>query len=162
MRISIMSRSRVNGVAVGAVIAAAAVAVPTSASANSAVDWELNAHTAIWDVAQQLPWYAGRSFAMVDGAVYDAVNAIDGTPYRPYLSAPPEKRTYSQDAAVASAAYNVLVALFPDQQSTLQSEYDGSLNAIPDGPPSTAASRSAPKPPTRCSPPARTTAPTRA
>jgi hypothetical protein len=47
--------------------------------------------------------------------------------------APAANGTESTDAAVATAAYDVLVALFPDQQSNLQTEYNDSLSAIPDG-----------------------------
>ena len=69
---------------------------------------------------------------MVQGAVYDAVNAIDRG-HRPYLVAPPAKRSDSKQAAAATAAFRVLAALFPSQQSTLQPLYDASLAAVPDG-----------------------------
>jgi hypothetical protein len=59
-------------------------AAEANASPNAVVVWDLNAQTAIWDIAQQSPpQVAGRGFAMVSGAVYDAVNAIAGAPYRP-------------------------------------------------------------------------------
>jgi hypothetical protein len=35
---------------------------------------------------------------MVHGAIYDAVNAIAGTPYQPYLIAPPANGTESTSA----------------------------------------------------------------
>ena len=49
--------------------------------------------------------------AMVQGAVYDAVNAIAGgrQPYLPEL--PPASPLASQEAAVATAAHDVLVGL---------------------------------------------------
>jgi hypothetical protein len=71
---------------------------------------------------------------MVHGAIYDAVNAIAGTPYQPYLVAPRANRHASTDAAVATTAYQVLLALFPDQENRLRARYDDSLAAIPDGP----------------------------
>ena len=71
---------------------------------------------------------------MVQGAVYDAVNAIDRG-HRPYLVQPPSHPTDSKDAAAATAAYRVLVGLFPDQQPTLQPLYDASIAALPDNPP---------------------------
>lgn len=112
----------------------AAVAGPPSAGPPDAVvAWDLNAQTAIWDVAHQQPWEQGRSFAMVHGAVYDAVNAIAGRPYQPYLTAPPASGRESTAAAVAAAAYNVLVSLFPAQQTSLQARYVAALAAIPDG-----------------------------
>jgi hypothetical protein len=48
--------------------------------------------------------------AMVHGAIYDAVNAIDGG-HQPYLPQPAASPTASLEAAVAAAAYNVLVGL---------------------------------------------------
>ncbi|MEV0715426.1 vanadium-dependent haloperoxidase [Asanoa sp. NPDC050611] len=101
--------------------------------ANPVVTWDLNAQTAIWDIAGQQPNEQVRSFAMVNGAVYDAVNAIAGTPYEPYLVAPATGGTESVDAAVAAAAHGVLAALFPAQQSRLQAQYDAALAAIPEG-----------------------------
>jgi hypothetical protein len=70
---------------------------------------------------------------MVQGAVYDAVNAIAGTPYQPYLIAPRARRGDSADAAVATAAHRVLVSLFPGQAASLDAMYATSLAAIPDG-----------------------------
>ena len=46
--------------------------------------------------------------AMVQVAVYDAVNAIDGG-HEPYVSSPAAQPGYSQAAAVAAAARHVLV-----------------------------------------------------
>ena len=47
---------------------------------------------------------------MVHGAIYDAVNAIDGG-HEPYLSGLPSAPGASKAAAVAQAAHDVLVAL---------------------------------------------------
>jgi hypothetical protein len=69
---------------------------------------------------------------MVQGAVYDAVNAIERT-HQPYLVAPPAKPGDSKDAAVATAAYRVLAGVAPAQQASLQWRYKESLAAIPDG-----------------------------
>ncbi|WP_406064330.1 hypothetical protein [Micromonospora sp. NBC_00860] len=82
----------------------AEAAAPGTDPANPVVTWDLHAQTAIWDVAAQQPNEQVRSFAMVNGAVYDALNAIAGTPYQPYLTAPPSRGTESADAAVAAAA----------------------------------------------------------
>lgn len=99
---------------------------------NPVVVWDLNAEHAIFDGARQSPTAAARSFAIVHGAVYDAVNAIAGTPYEPYLIAPPSHRGDSTPAAVATAAHQVLLWMFPDQAASLNSQYDRSLAAIPD------------------------------
>lgn len=140
------SRRRSRGLAV---VAAFALMVPvaggptaTSASAsgtsgaavNAVIVWDANAQTAIWDVAGQQPAnVSGRSFAIVSGAVYDAVNAIAGTPYQPLLDAPRARGFESVDAAVATAAHDVLVALFPEQQERLRVQYEEYLAAIADG-----------------------------
>ena len=64
-----------------------ALAVPTLAHADAVTDWNAIAQTAIVATGGQSPQAAAPSFAMVQGAVYDAVNAIDGR-YRPYLALP--------------------------------------------------------------------------
>jgi hypothetical protein len=125
-----------------AAIAALCVTLaPTAARADTVTDWNDTASTAIVGVAKQPPPVAVQSFAMVQGAVYDAVDAIDGR-YRPYLETPPARRTDSQDAAAATAAFRVLTGaladLLPEQevmlQQLLQPRYVASLAAIPDGP----------------------------
>ena len=110
---------------------AAAQAAPHDS--NAVVVWNLHAQNEIYEVARQSPATAARSFAMVQGAVYDAVNAIAGRPYQPYLTAPSSRRGYSADAAVAAAASGVLLSLFPEQAATVRAQYDAALAAIPDG-----------------------------
>lgn len=108
--------------------AAHAVARP-----NAVVTWHIHAQTAIFDTARQSPNAASRSFAMVQGAVFDAVNAISGSPYEPYLIAPPTRRGDSVPAAVAAAAHHVLLSLFPAQGDALRTRYAEELAPIPDG-----------------------------
>jgi hypothetical protein len=103
-----------------------------SSDADAVIAWNLNASNAIVGVARQPPHSAIFSFAMVQGAVYDAVTAIEGG-YEPYLSSPDADGTESTDAAVATAAYAVLVTLFPAQQLALDSLYAASLADVPDG-----------------------------
>ena len=83
---------------------------------NAATKWNRIASASIMSPAPagagQAPHVAVLSLAMVQGAVYDAVNAIDGG-RQPYLVAPPADPSYSKDAAVAAAAYRVLVGPFP-------------------------------------------------
>ena len=66
-------------------------------------------------------------------AVYDAVNAIDGT-YAPYAfngQAPPRA---SPEAAAATAAYHTLVELFPTRRADFDAALASSLADVPDGP----------------------------
>jgi hypothetical protein len=118
-----------------AVVASALpAAAPALASTDSdvVVEWNLNASNAIVGVARQAPHAAIFSFAMVQGAVYDAVNAIAGG-HQPYLGEPAAAGDESIDAAVAAAAYGVLRALFPSQEAALTVLYDQSLADVPDG-----------------------------
>jgi hypothetical protein len=117
-----------------------AIVLPTVARADAVTDWNLIASNAIVMTAGQPPPVSALSFAMVQGAVYDAVNAIDGG-HQPYLVQPPSNSTDSKEAATAAAAYRVLVGfddlpgLFPLQQPTLQPQYDAYIAALPDNPP---------------------------
>ncbi|MGZ4418632.1 MAG: hypothetical protein ACXVRV_10700 [Gaiellaceae bacterium] len=121
-----------------AVLFAALVALgaPAVARADAVTEWNINATTAI--LASGPTSHASTlSFAMVQGAVYDAVNGIDRG-YQPYLVMPRANPWDSEDAAVATAAYRVLVAVVPSSQTValanLATQYAASLAAIPAGP----------------------------
>jgi hypothetical protein len=103
---------------------------PTEAGA--VLEWNRHAVDALIGTAAQAPSVSALHMAMVQGAVYDAVNAIDRG-YEPYLVAPRAKRWYSTDAAAATAAYRVLSSLLPGQQAQLDGLYGASLGAIPEG-----------------------------
>lgn len=76
----------------------------------------------------QGPPLAALHVAMVHGAIYDAVNAIDGShaPYLPGLSAP---STASQAAAVAQAGHDVLFGITPAANTAVRTRIDGMLTA---------------------------------
>ena len=80
--------------------------VPSAAqpATNEAIEWNAIASTAIMATAAQPPHVALLSMAMVQGAVYDAVNAIDGG-HRAYLVKPSANPNASMDAAAATAAF---------------------------------------------------------
>jgi len=83
--------------------------------------------------AQPATVHPTRSFAIMHAAIYDAVNAIERT-HRPYLlrlSGVPQDA--SQEAAAASAAHEVLIALYPAFKATLDTQLQQSLAQIPDG-----------------------------
>jgi membrane-associated phospholipid phosphatase len=83
--------------------------------------------------AQPATVHPTRSFAIMHAAVYDAVNAIDRT-HKPYLVRVEHvSRHASQEAAVAAAAHETLITLYPAFQTTLDQQYDQSLAEIPDG-----------------------------
>ena len=75
------------------------------------------------------PTRLSRAFAIVQAAVYDSVNSIDPQ-YAPYMIQVPAPAGASLDAAVAQAAHDTLVAMFPNQQSFFDSELASSLQGI--------------------------------
>jgi hypothetical protein len=119
-----------------ALAATLALAVPTVAQAgNEVTKWNdiavqtVNAQPGLTSAAP-----AGAIFvAMVQGAVYGAVNAVDrhGRPYLINQGFP----MAAKDAAAAAAAYGVLHALFPTGGPVdLDAAYAASLLGIPNGP----------------------------
>lgn len=69
--------------------------------------------------------------AQVALAVFEAVNAIDRR-YRSYLGVPVADGRASQRAAIAAAAHDVLVQLFPDRAATLDDALALDLGTIPE------------------------------
>src|SRR5438034_2123080 len=116
------------------------LASASPARADAVTDWNAIASNSIVATAGQPPPVSVLHFAMVHGAVYDAVNAIDRG-HRPYLVQPPSNPTDSKDAAAATAAFRVLVGfpglpvLFPCPLPTLQPFYDAYIASLPDDPP---------------------------
>jgi hypothetical protein len=84
--------------------------------------------------AQSPTVHPTRSFAIMHAAIYDAVNAIDRTHAAYLVRLTGIAPGASQDAAAATAAYEVLVALYPSFGTQLQDELQGSLARVPDGP----------------------------
>jgi hypothetical protein len=111
----------------------AVLAAPSVARADTVTQWNLNATTALMVTAGQGPQLSVPHMAMVQGAVYDAVNAIDGGHEGYLLTSRVATPSDSKDAAAATAAYSVLLNLVPAQKPTLDAQYAASLAAIPDG-----------------------------
>jgi hypothetical protein len=146
--------------ALGALIALAAPlggarAAEASQSADTVQEWNLHASNALMNAppntlppppipgAGQPPHVAQPHLAMVQGAVYDAVNSIDGG-HQPYLAGlPPASDPASKKAAVATAAHDVLVGLQREDLGVpvlpqvvidrLDGLYADELEGIPDG-----------------------------
>jgi hypothetical protein len=116
------------------ILALVALVSPPVARADAVTDWNAIASTSIVVTAGQPPPVSVLHFAMVQGAVYDAVNAIDRG-HRPYLVQPNANPTDSKEAAAATAAFRVLVGVFPGQVGTLQPLYDAYIAGLPDNPP---------------------------
>jgi hypothetical protein len=131
-----MRPSRMRSAGLLAAVVAAALLAAAPAHADTVVDWNVHATNALVTTAtppaSQPPPVQTIHLAMVHGAVYDAVNAIDRG-HEPYLVKPRARRWYSKDAAAATAAYHVLVSVVPAQQPALQEHLRASLASIPNG-----------------------------
>ena len=115
-------------------------------AASSVRDWNLHALDALGNPpdapvpgAGQYPPVALMHLAMVHGAIYDTVNVIDGG-HQPFLpDRVPGSQSASPDAAVATAAHDVLVGLVAESAvpdaviERLDGLYEEALAAIPDG-----------------------------
>src|SRR5438105_7899697 len=79
------------------------------------------------------PTKGARALAIVHAAIYDAANSIVHA-FQPYKFSVPAQAGASVEAAVAAAAHDTLVALYPSMQSTFDADFTQDLNAIPGGP----------------------------
>ena len=73
-----------------------------------------------------------RNMAMVHVAMFDAVNAIDGT-YEPYAAEVNAAPGASMEAAAAQAAHDTLVALYPGREEIFDTALAEDLAGIPTG-----------------------------
>ncbi|MCY7285467.1 MAG: hypothetical protein LH679_18950, partial [Cyanobacteria bacterium CAN_BIN43] len=95
------------------------------------IEWNANALRTIVTAGSPPPVTA-RNLAIVHAAMFDAVNSIEGgyAPYKFKLAAPAGA---SSAAAAVSAAYEVLIKLYPTQKATLDTYLSNSLATITDG-----------------------------
>jgi PAP2 superfamily len=101
------------------------------AKADAVLDWNLIAvNTAVAN--GQSPFAQARSAAIVQLAVFEAVNAITRD-YQPYLGNIVAPHGASADAAAIQAAYRVLSTYFLASASSLGAARANSLALIPDG-----------------------------
>jgi hypothetical protein len=99
---------------------------------NAVLEWNLIASNAAVAGGQN-GVVQTRTYAMVQAAVHDALNAIDRR-YEPYVHAPILPVGASPEAAVATAAHDVLAALIPSQGASLDAAHASALSTIADGP----------------------------
>ena len=111
----------------------AALTAPALAAADTVTQWNQNAANSLYVTAAQPPNVSVLHMAMVQGAVYDAVNAIDGGREGYLLTSRVATPTDSKDAAAATAAYKVLISIVPAQQPALLALYNSTLAGIADG-----------------------------
>lgn len=78
------------------------------------------------------PTRAARALAIVHIAIFDAVNAIDGT-YAPYVLKTKAPKGTSLEAAIAQAAHDALVGVYAAQSASFDAALATDLALIPDG-----------------------------
>jgi hypothetical protein len=103
-------------------------------SVNPVIEWNRTLLVILRTAGAQPPTiHSTRSFAILHASIFDAVNNIDGT-YSPYMVRLSNvSRLASQPAAADQAAHDVLVALYPAFQTTLDAELQQDLAQIPEG-----------------------------
>lgn len=105
-----------------------AIALPAPGAADEVLDWNGVLRRAITTGAAPGP-LQGRVAAIVHVSMFDALNGIERrfTPIHVTAEAP---KGASQRAAVVSAAYTALVALFPAQADAFAADLEASLAKI--------------------------------
>jgi PAP2 superfamily len=109
----------------------AAVLLIIPVHADVVTDWNATAE-GINTKRQVPPAHNARQMAILQVAVFEAVNAIERryTPYRLNLTA---DRTVSKEAAAAAAAHAVLLAFHSDEKGALDAALTASLAGISEG-----------------------------
>jgi hypothetical protein len=79
------------------------------------------------------PTRSSRALAIEHVAMFDAWNSIHEK-FTPYLVVAPGANGASDDAAVAQAAHDTLLAMYPHQQTFIDTALAQSLAGVPDGP----------------------------
>ena len=79
-----------------------------------------------------IPPKVGRDLAIMHSAIYDAVNAIDRTHMSMFFE-PAVTGPASKEAAVAGAAHQALVALYPDHETALDAMFTSRLATMANG-----------------------------
>jgi hypothetical protein len=108
------------------VVAAALLTAP--ARGDVIMDWNAKAD-AIATEKQIVPVPHSRVLSMLHIAMFEAVNAVERR-YAPYKLNLTSDRTTSKEAAAASAAYDVLLEIYPDQKQGLDVALAASLSAV--------------------------------
>jgi hypothetical protein len=111
--------------------ALAPVQAPPNLPTNAVLDWNSTALAVTQAAAAPAPQQY-RTLAIAHAAIFDAVNAIEHryTPYAVDIKAPAGTPA---EVAAAAAGHEVLVRLYPAQQSTLDAALSASLAKVPEG-----------------------------
>jgi membrane-associated phospholipid phosphatase len=95
------------------------------------LDWNATLLNAVYE-DKTAPPIASRNMAIAQTAVFDAINSITKT-YKNYHFTGTAPTIVSAEAAAASAAYTVLVNLYPNQKTFFDTALTASLAKITDG-----------------------------
>lgn len=95
------------------------------------LDWNATLLNAVYE-DKTAPPIASRNMAIAQTAVFDAINSITKT-YKNYHFTGTVPTIVSAEAAAASAAYTVLVNLYPNQKTFFDTALTASLAKITDG-----------------------------
>jgi hypothetical protein len=79
------------------------------------------------------PGRQSKAFAVVHIAIFDAVNAATGNRFRSYTGLREVTRPTGLNVAIAQAAHDTLVVLFPAQAATFDALLEQDLAEFPDG-----------------------------
>jgi hypothetical protein len=105
--------------------------IPASrASADEVILWNQIATDAT-TTAKTDPLTESRVFAIMHVAIHDAVNSIDPR-YEPYQLKKSASPGASVEAAIAAAAHDTLVVVFPTAKSTFDTAMEEALRTVPD------------------------------
>jgi len=120
---------------VGAIGLVPAASVAAAEPSDMVLVWNANAVNVIGQPPTNTPPGLGQGpplaalhLAMVQGAIYDAVNAIDGG-HQPYLHGLSAPSTASQAAAVAQAGHDLLIGITPAANTAVRTRIDDMLTA---------------------------------
>src|SRR5262245_37816487 len=102
------------------------LAAVSGARADTIADWNLITANALQTAKAGTGLAHSRVYAMVHGAMFDAVNAIDRR-YHPYAADLKAPSGACPDTAAAVAAHAVLMELYPQQRATLDAALAASL-----------------------------------
>ena len=126
-------RTRKAGCLTASVVLGGWLAVGPAAHADTIPEWNLITAETLQTAQAGTGLAHSRVYAMVHGAMFDAVNAVERR-YHPYAADLEAAAGASPDAAATTAAHAVLVELYPLHQTTLDAARTASLARIPDGP----------------------------
>jgi len=114
------------------VLAVFATLTTTTVRADEVAEWNRNLFEAArLNTPPTSPLVITRNAALVQAAVFDAINGIERR-YTPVHVEPAAEPGSSRRAAAVQAAYAVLVRLYPSQSATLLAKRDASIAAITD------------------------------